>query len=125
MGVSPRFQGWSPRLREGNWDGGGGRAPGEIDEGRGRGSGRARGRKTDAGGGAPRGESQRPRNGETQRGTHRYTAEGGREGGTPQAGIRREGKNRVRRGGDTGREDVKRQSQGQIQSEKLEGKSNK
>lgn len=49
--------------------------------GRGRGRGRARGRKADAGGAEKRGESQRPGHGETRRETHRYAAEGGREGG--------------------------------------------
>lgn len=78
-------------------------------------------RLTPAGRGTERARDQEM---ERRKEKHRDTQQ--RKGGThTQGGIRREGENRVRRGGETGRKDMKRQSRGQIQSEKLDGKSNK
>lgn len=72
--------------------------------------------------------AERARDQEMERRTEKHTEihNRGRGGGThTQGGMPREGKNGVRRGGETGRKGTKRQSRGQSQSEKLEGKSNK
>lgn len=71
--------------------------------------------------------AERARDQEMERRKEKHTEihNRGRRGAHTQGGMPREGKNGVRRGGETGRKGTKRQSWGQSQSEKLEGKSNK
>lgn len=80
------------------------------------------GERPTRGGGGRRGESPRPRPGETQRETPRGPQRSGGHTLHTRGGTGREGKTRVRRAGE-GRKVRERQSRGQMQSEKLEGKA--
>lgn len=105
-GCRPSFQGWRLRCREGNWDRGGGRAPGGTDKGRGREGVRERG--TDGRTGAGRGaEGKRPKWGDAKRKAH-TERDAQREGQTHTGTHAEGGRDRVRTGGEVERKRQKR-----------------